>query len=273
MTSKSFLSNNAKTNTSANKKGRELHLKRLSFLSYKSQQALLFLTSQCHPTTNTSGTVFPYLNVSQFWIQSIQFSGLKAPQFELVSKILKSLPFLERATFDDALNVTDNDVAEICQGLKHPWINAKTMGSALHALTFTLKQSSSFHPLKLTTYAAVENLLQNLPYLEELHLSLPSFDLFLSLFLSGFESVVPLTKLNFSGFGLDAKNCHQLALLICRLIFIQQLDLSCNPIGDGLCLICKQLCHFRCLRVSIRSVNNRMCLLHVTRVCIKVKSN
>ena len=254
MQSKSFIDKNLQDDANASKRlgkgGSSLDLQHMSYLSSRSKQSVLFLTSQCHPFLSESGTVFPFLNVSYFWIQSVQFSGLNGKQFEFVSKALQNLPFLERATFDDAVNVTDQSVVDLCAGLRHPWTrgSGKT-GSVLHSLSLTLKQTSNFDPITITTYAPLGDLLQDLPYLEDLKLSLPSLHLFASLFQGNSKPLVPFTELNFSGFGFNRENCLQLAGFMDRLSFVQKLILFENPLGNGFSWIAEKFQHLRCLKV------------------------
>ena len=216
----------------------------MNLLSHRSKQALLFLTSQCHPVLTKSGTVFPFTDDVSFWIRSIHLSNLRGEQMPFVASVLQNLPFLEVAKLDDLSKVGNKDVIDLCRGLRCRAGNR----SALHSLSFIEKLNSTFDTTQITSYTAIGELLHDLPYLEELRITLPSLQLFFSLFESS-SLIVPLTIVNLPGFGLSAQLCENLAKLLKRLIFVQKLLLSNNPLGDGFISISGQLYHLRFIKV------------------------
>ena len=231
------------------KNGSSLTLKPLHLLSNRSKQAILYLTTQCEPPLNLSGTVFPFTSFSFCWICSVQFAEMDGNHLEFVSSLLMNLPFLEEAVFVAVKNVENHHINYLCKGLRHPW-KKDQIGSVLHSLTFTLRLSSNFDFCQVTTYEAIGELVKDLPYLEELFLTIPSSKLFFSLFQSQFNTVIPLTVVNLHECGFTSSNCEHLASLLHRLIFVEKIDLSNNPLKWGFASISNQLRHLRCLKVS-----------------------
>ena len=229
--------------------GRELRFRRADLLSSRTKQAILFLTSECRPILSESGIAFPFTDISMLWIRSIHLCFLRGDQIPFLSKVLHNLPFLEEAKFEDAIDVKDQDVLEFCTGLKRDGLqtNAK---SALHSLTFTQKIRSCFDQCWITTYKEIGNLLEYLPYLEYLSLSILNQKLLFSLFEIQTSSVVPLSCIEQTNRGFTSLDCCKLASHMKQLLFLEKLNLSCNPLKEGMTFISNQFVYLRRLQVN-----------------------
>lgn len=184
------------------------------------------------------------------WIRSIQLSSLQGEQFVFVAKILRNLPFLEEAKFDDAFNVKDKHILDLCSGFTID-ISSSVSKSVLHSFLLTLKINSYFDPCQVTSYKEIGYLLSKLPFLEDLCLSIPNQQLLFSLFETNLSPIVPLTAIDLSKCGFTSQECFRLAPFLKQLIFLENLNLSNNPLGDGMKFVADQFFFLGRLQVNI----------------------
>nr|XP_026695584.1 uncharacterized protein LOC100179518 isoform X3 [Ciona intestinalis] len=255
----------SKSDFSANKKheqidridGRVLKLSDVRFLSYRTQQSLLYLTSQCNPKLSRSGMVRYLLDSDLFWIRCLNLHGAKGQQMFLISHILRNLPFVEEVHLTEVRNVTDANVDQLCEGIVR---SSRHSIPAMHMFRFTLHAASQYHRCQITSYSNLGKAIKCLIYLDKLELTIATTKLLLSLFqdknidsaIDGDQSradpVVPIRKLNLAMFGLSKDDCTELTNNLERCIFIQDIDVSNNELKSRFGWMCKKFSNFRCLQ-------------------------
>ena len=227
-----------------------LQLNYTNLLSNSSKQALLSFTSSCSPALSISGSVFPvvFSRPTTFWIRSLRLFNLHGQQMQFVSHLVKELPFLEEAYFPEVVDMEDDHVNYL-----NSCFSSRQQSSTplmLHTLVLTARLSTDFHQLPLTSYAEVGRMLSHLPHLERLEVTIASQELFFSIFARLEPDIlVPLTEISLIGTDFDEKSCRLLADIFNRLIFVQRIYLSQNPIYNGLVIVSSKFHNLRDLQV------------------------
>ncbi|XP_078495911.1 uncharacterized protein LOC100179518 [Ciona intestinalis] len=255
--SKSDFSSNKKHEQIDRRDGRVLKLGDVRFLSHRTQQSLLYLTSQCNPKLSRSGMVRYLLDSDLFWIRCLNLHGAKGEQMFLISHILRNLPVVEEVHLTEVRNVTEANVDQLCEGIIR---SSRHSIPAMYMLRFTLHAASQYDRCQITSYSNLGKAIKCLIYLDKLELTITSMKLLLSLFQdkcvgsatdadqSSADPVVPIRKLNLAMFGLCKDDCIELTNNLERCIFIQDINVSNNELKSMFGGMCKKFSHFRCLQ-------------------------
>lgn len=217
-----------------------LILKNVDELSTRSKQALLSFVGACRPPLTRSGTTFPLLKspitgASSSFINVLTMHELSHKQIGFVVGVISNLPFLEEIHLLNIYDIHDEDFQRLCSGLVR--ITGGIV-SAVHFLTLTFKMATKLEVIPVSTLEPLGSVLRYLPNLDTLHVQPMTYQLFTSLYVTSRsdtdELVVPIVKINLSKADITECSCQKLGTLLNRSLLITRLNLSQNPIQNGL---------------------------------------